>query len=101
MRRIFCLLLMGLVIPHIYGFATFAQIQIGTITGVVLDSTGAILADAHIILENPITGFAHRTSSDSKGSFTFNNVPFALYSLRVEATGFQNTFQQLAVHSNL
>jgi outer membrane receptor protein involved in Fe transport len=90
-----------LVIPSIFPFTTLAQIQIGTLSGVVLDSTGAILADARVVLENPLTGFERQTASDSRGAFAFNNVPFAQYNLRVEAAGFQAATQQLAVRSNL
>jgi outer membrane receptor for ferrienterochelin and colicin len=54
-----------------------------------------------VVLENPLTGFEHRTTSDSRGAFAFNNVPFAQYNLRVDANGFQTTNQQLAIRSNL
>jgi hypothetical protein len=96
-RLLFSLLVLLLVFP----LTCFAQIQIGTISGVVLDSTGATLADARVVLENPLTGSEHRTASDSRGAFVFNNVPFAQYNLRIEANGFQTATRQLAVRSNL
>ncbi len=98
MRRFHLFLL---VTSFVFPFTTLAQIQIGTINGVVLDSTGAILADARVVLENPLTGFKHQTASDSRGAFAFNNVPFAQYNLRIEANGFQPITRQLAVRSNL
>jgi len=98
MRRFLFLLL---ITPFIFPYTSFAQIQIGTISGVVLDSTGATLAGARVVLENPLTGFAHQTASDSRGAFAFNNVPFAQYNLRIEASGFQAATRQLAVRSNL
>ena len=97
-RRFLVLSLAGL---SIFPIPAFAQIQIGTVTGVVLDSTGAVLADARIVLGNPLTGSEHRTSSDARGVFTLNNVPFAQYKLRVDAAGFQPATQPLTVRSNL
>jgi hypothetical protein len=78
-----------------------AQIQIGTIHGVVFDAASAVLADAKIILENPLTGSRQLANSDSSGAFVFNNVPFAQYNLRVDARGFRTSQQSLSVRSNL
>jgi hypothetical protein len=78
-----------------------AQIQIGTVSGVVLDTAGAVLADAKVALENPLTGLRQIASTDSRGAFTFNNVPFAQYRLRIEASGFQAWSQSFGVRSNL
>jgi outer membrane receptor protein involved in Fe transport len=78
-----------------------AQIQIGTVSGVVLDTVGAVLADAKVALENPLTGLRQIANTDSRGAFIFNNVPFAQYRLRVEASGFQASSQSFGVRSNL
>jgi outer membrane receptor protein involved in Fe transport len=86
-----------LCISHI----ALAQIQIGTVGGVIFDSAGAVLADAKVVLENPLTGSKQLASTDNRGAFIFNNVPFAQYRLHVEASGFQSTTQSLSVRSNL
>jgi hypothetical protein len=78
-----------------------AQIQIGTVGGIVFDTAGAVLADAKVALENPLTGSRQIANTDTRGAFNFNNVPFALYNLRVEARGFQVLAQSLSVRSNL
>lgn len=85
----------------IFPFIALAQIQIGTIRGVVLDAAGGTLADAHLSLENRLTGSIQRKSTDDHGAFTFNNVPFTEYRLHVEAAGFQTASQTLAVRSNI
>jgi outer membrane receptor protein involved in Fe transport len=98
MNRLMPLILMAL----LFGSQlTFAQIQIGTVSGVVFDAASAVLPDAKIVLENPLTGSRQLASSDSQGIFVFNNVPFAQYNLRVEARGFQASQQSFSVRSNL
>jgi hypothetical protein len=79
----------------------YGQIQIGTLSGIVFDATGAVLADAKVTLENPLTGSNQIAGTDNRGAFIFNNVPFALYNLRVEAVGFQASLQSVTVRSNL
>lgn len=80
---------------------SLAQIQIGTVGGVVFDEAGAVLADAKVALENPLTGSKQLTQSDAQGVFSFNNVPFAQYQLRVEARGFRSALQSFSVRANL
>jgi hypothetical protein len=78
-----------------------AQIQIGVISGPVTDPAGARVAGAKIRLSNPITGYDETRAADARGEFAFNNVPFAVYSLRVEAAGFQPAAQTVSLRSNL
>lgn len=80
---------------------TTAQIQIGTIGGVVFDATGAVLTDAKVTLENPLTGSKQLAVTENRGAFIFNNVPFAQYHMQVEANGFQPAMQSFSVRSNL
>ncbi len=78
-----------------------AQIQIGTVKGVVVDATDAIIAQAKVSLDDSITGYSRRVATDSRGQFEFNNVPFANYTLRVETAGFQTSVQDISVRSNV
>jgi len=78
-----------------------AQIQIGTIKGLVTDSAGATVANAKILLTSPLTGEETNAITDSAGRFVFNNVPFNRYALRVEARGFTPQERPLTVSSNL
>jgi hypothetical protein len=78
-----------------------AQIQIGTINGIVADAAGARLPGARVSLSNSTAGSEEVRVSDARGEFTFNNVPFANYSLRIEATGFQPAARQISVRSNI
>ena len=78
-----------------------AQIQIGTIKGIVTDQTGAVLPGAVLTLDNSIAGSRRPATTNERGEFAFNNVPPATYSLRVEAPGFQFQARSVQVRSNL
>jgi hypothetical protein len=79
----------------------WAQIQIGTVRGAVTDSAGAALQGAVVMLENSVTGYRNLATTDEQGAFTFNNVPFDSFLLRVESKGFQSVAQTLRVRSNI
>ena len=67
-----------------------AQEYRGTITGVVADSTGALIPNASITVTELSTGSLHKTTSNSSGEY---NVPFLLpgtYRIEAEAPGFTN-----------
>ena len=56
-----------------------AQIQNGTVTGVVSDPTGALIANAVVSLDHPMAGLRHHVVTGNAGEFVFNNVPFDRY----------------------
>lgn len=78
-----------------------AQIQIGTIRSTVSDANDAAISNAEINLGNALTGFQARATTDARGEFVFNNIPFAVYQMRVSAFGFAPATEQIAVHSNV
>ncbi len=60
-----------------------------TLTGVVSDPSGAVIADAKITLKDAISGSIRDTVTNGDGYFTFASVPVGTYALTVEAKGFQ------------
>jgi hypothetical protein len=86
------------IVTHLFFSPTiFSQIQIGTLSGIVLDAIGAILAGARISLENPLTGPLHHASTDACGAFTFNNVPLLIISTDLFSS-LSDRFQHAARH---
>lgn len=83
------------------GGAARAQIQIGTITGVVTDPNGARIAAAQIVIADTLGQRRAEQRTDARGEFRFDNLPFTRYELRVSVPGFQPSAQTHAVHSNL
>src|SRR4051794_24842283 len=80
---------------------TWAQMEMGQITGVITDPADARLANAAISLENPLSGRQTQTTSDDHGQFHLTNVPYAAYILHVSAKGFTPSTKAFTVRSNV
>jgi len=72
----------------------FGQVDQGAITGTVVDSTGAVIASAHVTLTNTDNGLVLRTETDSGGIYTFSPVRIGHYKLSATASGFATTTQE-------
>lgn len=73
----------------------------GSVTGAVLDPSGAVVPNATVEIHNPMSGFIRSTPTDSSGKFTFNNIPFNPYHLSVTADGFASYAQDIDVRSSV
>ncbi len=71
----------------------------GSINGAVLDPSGAVVANASVEIHNPVSGYDRTTTTDSKGNFSFPNVPFNPYHMTVTAEGFASYAQDVTVRS--
>jgi hypothetical protein len=60
-----------------------------TITGTVLDPTGAVIPNVAITLTNTATGQERQSTSNSNGIYTFNNVGVGRFNLDATAAGFE------------
>ena len=69
--------------------AAFAQTDRGTLTGTVLDPTGAIVANASVVVKNTETAGVFTASSTNTGNFTLASLPAGTYELEVTAAGFK------------
>lgn len=68
--------------------------------GVVLDPSGAAIANANVTLKGP-SGTTIVTSSDQAGKFAFNDLAAGSYSVKAEANGFKSAeVTQVAVLDN-
>ena len=71
----------------------------GSLNGTVFDPSGAVVANATVELHQAVSGYDRTTTTDSKGNFSFSNVPFNPYHMTVTATGFAQTAQDVEVRS--
>ncbi len=71
----------------------FAQTS-GTISGHVVDSTGAVIPDATVTLTNAGTGASRSTVTTGAGNYTFPDVPPANYKVQVTHEGFKTASSQ-------
>ncbi|MGA8490576.1 MAG: TonB-dependent receptor [Terriglobales bacterium] len=78
-----------------------AQSNSGSLIGVVLDSSGAVIPNAIVEIHNPVSHFDQSTTTDGSGKFGFSNVPFNPYHLSVAAKGFVPYAQDFDVRSSV
>ncbi|MBL8232176.1 MAG: carboxypeptidase regulatory-like domain-containing protein [Bryobacterales bacterium] len=67
----------------------YAQTSTSQVTGVVTDSTGAVVPAATITLTNESTGIVQKQSATDAGVYAFPAIPVGTYTIRVEAPGFR------------
>jgi len=83
----------GLMIAAVLAFMSVtatAQVTTASLTGTVLDNSGAIVPGANVTLKNEASGDVRRTTANGDGYFTFNAVPPGAYTVVVEMKGFNN-----------
>src|SRR5438067_20222 len=85
---VFCMVTLALAL------SALAQIGNATLSGTVMDPSGAAVADAELTLTNKATGFEAKVTSNERGEYTFRNVTPGSYDLKVVKAGFQNYIQK-------
>ena len=87
-----------------------AQTVLGTLTGRVLDASGAAVTNADVVATNTGTNLAFKTKTNDAGNFVIQQLPVGTYELTVEGVGFRryvrrnielNVAQTLTVDANL
>jgi hypothetical protein len=81
------------------GLHAYAQSGGSSISGTVVDPSGAVVPNATVEIHNPVSAFDRSTTTDSLGNFSFPNVPFNPYHLTVTATGFDQKAQDVEIRS--
>lgn len=72
-----------------------------TVTGVVTDPSGSVLADATVTVTNPSTGAQYQTTTNSAGSYRLANVPPGPgYTIEISHSGF-SSFKVANVYVNV
>ncbi len=83
------------------GLHANGQSNSASLSGTVLDSSGAVVPNATVEIHNPVSHFDRSTITDGSGHFSFGNVPFNPYHLSVAATGFSAYAQDVDVRSSV
>ncbi len=81
MARVVCVFLCAFVVS--------AQTDRGTITGTVLDVSGAVVPTAAIQAKNAATGEVYTAGTTGTGNYTLSNLPAGAYELTATAAGFK------------
>src|SRR5215471_5810979 len=74
--------------------AAYAQ-TLGTITGEVKDSSGAVVPGATVTAVNKATNATRTTSSNAVGLFDFPALPPGQYSVKIELDGFKTSTREI------
>src|SRR5580692_8496499 len=86
-QRAFLAFAIALVLPAVL----CAQAYFGTVSGILTDSTGAVVEGAKVVLADQQKGYTFETTSDSSGRYLFRSIPPGLYRVIAEAKGFGKT----------
>jgi hypothetical protein len=72
-----------------------------SISGTVMDPTGAVVPKATVEIHNPVSGYDRSGTTDISGNFAFANIPFDHYHLTVSVAGFATYVQDVNVRSSV
>ncbi len=75
--------------------------QSGSLSGVVTDSTGAIIPGATITITHAVSGYTRQAVADSNGAYQFPNLPFNSYHVVVTAQGFGSITEDAVITSSV
>jgi hypothetical protein len=73
------------------GQAALGQTVTATLTGTVVDASGASVPEANVTLTNTLSGNVRKTVTNAAGYYALPAIPAGTYSVIVEAKGFQRS----------
>lgn len=77
-----------LLIGLCFSAAGFAQLSTASLSGTVRDASGAVIANATIVLHGVDTGVDHESTTNSSGDYAILNINPGKYTLEARASGF-------------
>src|SRR2546428_410927 len=72
-----------------FTLAVLGQLDRGSLTGTLTDSTGAVIPDTRVTVKNTATGAAYETRANSSGQYAMPNLAPGPYELTFEAPSFK------------
>ena len=78
---------------------TRSPAEVRSVTGSVVDPTGAVVPNAVVEIRNPVSAFERTVTTDNGGKFSIPNIPFNPYHLVVTGPGFAPYAQDIDVRS--
>ena len=67
------------------------QAYFGSVTGLLTDPSGALLAEARVTLTDQNKGYKFNEQTDAAGRYLFRSIPPGVYSVTAEVPGFEKT----------
>jgi hypothetical protein len=82
-------------------FPGYSQTSRGTVSGTVLDSSGAVIIGGMVELTNPDTGVVRTTVTNNVGIYRFDAVDLGMYKLKISMQGFRTfIYEAFAAEAN-
>ena len=78
----------------LFAVSLFSQVSTGTISGVVQDTSGAVIAGATVAIRNVDTGIATTIKSDVGGRYVVPNLPIGNYEVEAQQSGFRTEIRR-------
>ncbi len=78
----------------LFSSVAFGQRDLGTITGIVTDASGAAVPNATITVLENATGVTHSTQTNDSGNYSIPTLLPGTYTVTIEAAGFQKAQQK-------
>src|ERR1035441_2713893 len=85
-----CWVLSSLSISILLATTVYAQVSTATLSGTVMDSSGAVVSGASATLTDETSAYVRTTSTNAEGFFVFPALPSSTYTLTVNAKGFKS-----------
>lgn len=82
------LTLAGVLLSLLFSSTSFGQSTFGSITGSVMDPSGAVVAGAEVLIINQGTGLTRRVTTTSAGVFNVPSLDLGTYKVRISMQGF-------------
>lgn len=93
MRQFGCLILACACFLSLPSRYAFGQVDEGSISGTVQDTTGAVVPSANVTLLNIDQGITRQITTNATGGYSFSPVRIGNYTITVTANGFAKTTQ--------
>jgi hypothetical protein len=79
--------------------SAICQVNTASLTGLVRDSTDAIIPDAKVTARNTATGLERDDQTNSTGYYFFANLPVGSYQVSIEKPGFQKAVSNVTLEA--
>jgi len=91
LKKVFVTALSALLLLGSFSSAAFAQSSLSRIRGTVMDSQGAVVPGAEVVVKDNATDTEYKTKSGDDGSFTVAALPVSTYTVTASFAGFKQT----------
>jgi Carboxypeptidase regulatory-like domain/TonB dependent receptor len=98
MNRNIVRLISLLAILALFSIWAFGQAESGQITGLVTDTSGAVVSGAKVTVKSATTGATRNATTTSNGEYTVTNLKPDTYEVTIEGSGFQKYTRRVEVN---